>query len=162
MDHQTLLAAIRSRLRRYRSRQVLTVWAALTMLLAGAVYVTVVPGYSIRLEPIPVPVTYAGLVVGGVVTAVTVLGRANRRLHLLGAAACLGVAAVSVPLGCTGILCRGPQRLHAFAEWTILGPAVGVTHAADGCVYHCPYTVELVPLVVGYLLLAESLPGSGE
>lgn len=74
------------------------------------------------------------------------------------ASVCLiGIAVLSVDLGCAGVPCDGVERVRVFFEWTFLGPTISVSEASDRCAYICPHTDELLPLLLGYLRLGDTL-----
>lgn len=91
--------------------------------------------------------------IGGVALAIW----ASRPLYALDGAVFIGVAALSVYLGCPGVACSGDKQLHVFLDWTLLGPAISASYDAGRCAYICPHTVELVPLAIGYLLVGETI-----
>lgn len=163
MHSQRILAGGRGRLRRYRSRRVLTVWAALTAGVTG--YVSLAVLYWGPLTPpllgflVVTPLVYglAGVLVGGIALAAS-----SRRPGLaFGASVLVGIAALSVTFGCPAVACEGVRRLRVFAEWTLLGPAVSASTDPGSCAHVCPHTVELLPLVAGYLLVGEAVAGDG-
>ncbi|WP_256297513.1 hypothetical protein [Haloarchaeobius salinus] len=160
MSSTDTVSRIRERARRYLSFRVLVLWGALTVLVVGSASVAVHPAFS--------HVGAAGfallflflvgvlrLVVGARVQAVL---SEQWRSALLGAV-CFGVAALPIPLtACLGAGCSGVEELHVFYDWSpFFGPSVAASFAADPCAYYCPHRVQLVPLLAGYLLLAETI-----
>lgn len=150
---------IREHTRRYRSRRVLAIWAVLTGLVAGYVYGVVGHGLPfghlrfgfLHLTPFVYGVVAVSL--GGLILAVW----ARHPLYALCGVLSVGIAALSVSLGCPAVGCTGVEQFHVFFEWTLLGPTISASNDAGRCAYICPHTVELVPLTIGYLLIGESL-----
>lgn len=151
----------RSRFRRYRSRDILIVWLLLTVVIAGYVYTSVMyfDALTPRIGPMfGITVTPLSLGLFGMIAGGTALAAWSRRpWHALGAAIFVGVAALSVNFGCPAVGCEGVEQFRAFFQWTILGPSVSASTDAGRCAYICPHSVELVPLVIGYLLVGEAL-----
>lgn len=148
---------------RYRSRRVLWTWLGLAVVLGLYVYLSVASPnlLSLRAGPVlgwtitPVSVGSLGVVVGGGVLAY----RSGRLLASFGASVLIGIAALSVALGCPGEMCEGVERLRVFFQWTALGPTISASTAPGECAYSCPHTVELLPLFLGYILLGDALRG---
>lgn len=159
MTLQSFKAIVSDRLRRYWSRKVLTAWLLLTVLLSVYVYASVMfsefPGHGagpvFGLTVTPLSLGVLGVLFGWV--ALTAWFR--RPFYVLGIAFFIGIASLSVNLGCAAVGCIGPARFHVFADWTLLGPAISAAHGTGRCIYICPHSVELIPLLLGYLLLAE-------
>ncbi|MFB6235537.1 MAG: hypothetical protein ABEH81_06705 [Halopenitus sp.] len=158
MALQDGFSGIETKLQRYWTRRVLLVWLVLTILIVGYVYVQVK-------NVLPVVMLFGGfplnefvlgavaVAIGGVALAIW----ASRPLYALGGAFFIGVAALSVYLGCPGVACSGDKQLHVFFEWTLLGPTISANYDAGSCVCNCPHTVELAPLLLGYLLVGETI-----
>ena len=140
------------------NRRVWAVWVALTIGIAGYVYSVVMQirptGSLLGFVPLT-PVIYggAGIVIGGVSLALW----SRRPLYALSGAVFLGIAALSVTGLCLPFACPGTKQFHLFLEWTVLGPAVSASFDAGRCAYICPHTVELIPLVIGYLLVGKAV-----
>ncbi|MFB6234806.1 MAG: hypothetical protein ABEH81_00140 [Halopenitus sp.] len=145
--------------RRYQSRRVLTGWLVLSLVIVGYVYGAVtnllLPGTPM-LWGFPFNAFVLGAVaIGGGGAALAFWS--GRPLYAIGGAFFVGVSALSVDLGCPGVACLGEKQLHVFFEWTLLGPTISANFDAGDCVYSCPHTVELVPLLLGYLLVGETI-----
>lgn len=139
----------------------------LTVVLVAYVYVSVAHWnlLSLRVGPVlgwtitPVSVGGLGVVVGGGMLAFW----SGRLLASFAASVLIGIAALSVALGCPGEMCEGVERFRVFFQWTVLGPTISASTAPGECAYNCPHTVELLPLLLGYLLLGDTVhPGPRE
>ncbi|WP_338730112.1 hypothetical protein [Haladaptatus sp. DJG-WS-42] len=151
----------KSILRRYWTSRGLAVWLAVTFLVVGYVYQSVLDVISARillfgfLRVTPLLLGVVLTLVGGVVFAVW----SDRPRYAVGGVALVGLAALPVTqqLGCPGVGCSGVEHFQIFLDWTLLGPAVSAGFGAGRCVYICPHTVHLLPLILGYLLIAEAV-----
>jgi hypothetical protein len=125
--------------------------------------------YSVVMQLLPVgpllfgfllltPLVYGGtgIVIGGVSLALW----SRCPLYALSGAVFTGVAVLSVAFGCPAVACPGSKQFHLFFEWTVLGPAVSASFDAGRCAYICPHTVELIPLIIGYLLVGKAVASS--
>lgn len=159
MARQSVSETPRERVQRYRSRRVLAAWTLLTVAIATYVYTsvtwfTVLPAHigpvlGITLTPLSLGALLGLLGWGGLAAW------SRRPLYASGIAVFAGIAALSIDFGCAAVGCVGTERLHVFLDWTLLGPAISAAYDAGQCAYICPHSVELLPLLVGYVLLAE-------
>ncbi|MFC4407593.1 hypothetical protein [Haloarchaeobius iranensis] len=151
---------VRSRARRYLSFRVLVLWGALTVLVVGSATAAVHPAFShVGAAGFALVFLFLvgilGLAVGDRMQAVL---SEKWRSALLGAVS-FGVAALPIPLTtCLGAGCSGVEALHVFYDWSpVFGPAVAASFAAEPCAHNCPHRVQLLPLLAGYLFLAETI-----
>ena len=142
-------SALETRIRRLVSLRVLAVLVVVTLLSGGYIYGEVVPGVG---PTIPFIYEVAIISLGGIALA---LWSRQPVIALVGAAF-FGIAVLQKP-SCILQGCTGEQHLHVFFDWTVLGPSVKASYAAESCKDICPHTIELIPLVIGYLLIGDSV-----
>ncbi|WP_440989436.1 hypothetical protein [Haloarchaeobius baliensis] len=159
MSSTDAVAALRERVRRYLSLRVLVLWSALTVLVVVFAYVAVAPEFThVGATGLALLCVFLiGCFRLGVGDRVEEMMSENRESALLGVV-CFGVAALPIPLtACFGAGCSGTRTFHVFFDSSLLGPAIGVSFAADRCAHLCPHRVQLLPLAIGYLFLAETI-----
>lgn len=142
-------SALETRLRRLFSLRVLAVLVVATILSGRYVYGEVVPAVG---PTIPSIYEVAIISLGGIGLALW----SRQPVTALVGVAFFGIAVIKwtgcVPLGCSGV-----RQLHIFIDWTVLGPSMKASYAVESCKHVCTHTVELIPLVIGYLLIGDSI-----
>jgi hypothetical protein len=128
---------------------VLAVLVVVTILSGGYVYGEVVPGVG---PTLPFIYDVAIISLGGIMLALW----SRQPVTALVGVAFFGIAVVKWP-GCVPLGCSGVKQLHVFFDWTVLGPSMKASYAAESCNDICTHTVEIIPLVIGYLLIGDSI-----
>ena len=142
-------SALETRLRRLVSLRVLAVLIVVTILSGRYVYGEVVSGVG---PTIPFIYEVAIISLGGIVLALW----SGQPVTALVGTAFFGIAVVKWP-GCVPLGCSGVKQLHVFFDWTVLGPSMKASYAVESCKHVCTHTVEVIPLVIGYLLIGDSI-----
>ena len=85
--------------------------------------------------------------------------RSSRPVYVLTGVVFVGLGALPLPLvPCIAPGCEGVRGLHVFFDWSpFFGPSVSASFDAGRCAYICPHRVQLLPLTIGYLSLAETI-----
>lgn len=160
MSSTDAVDTLRRRIRRYLSLRVLVLWSALTVLVVVFAYVAVAPEFNhVGATGLALLCLFLiGLFRLGVGDSVETVLSEKREYALLGVVF-FGLAALPIPLtACLGAGCSGVEELHVFYDWSpLFGPSVAASVAADPCAHNCPHRVQLVPLLMGYLFLAETI-----
>ncbi|MFD1646136.1 hypothetical protein [Haloarchaeobius litoreus] len=159
MTSTPIPSQIRERVRRYLSLRVLVLWSALTVLVVVFAYVAVAPRFNhVGAMGLALLCLFLiGLFRLNVGERVETMLSEKWEVSLLGVVF-FGVAALPIPLrACFGASCSGTRELHVFYDWSLFGPAIAVSFAADLCAHLCPHRVQLLPLTIGYLFLAEAV-----
>lgn len=92
------------------------------------------------------------------------LMRQARRPWLVGLGmAALLWAAVSIGFGCPGRACPTPPEYEHWRNIKVAfdlglgGPRLLLSSDIEPCAFDCPYTIQLIPLAIGYAAYADAL-----
>lgn len=143
-------------------RRVLVLWLGLSVVIGVTAIAWVLPlpdgpwGLPMVAAQFLSPLT---VFIAGVVLMV----RAHRPgLVVLGMVALLW-AVVTIGLGCPGRACPKPpayehwRNIKAAFDIGLGGPRLLLSTDIEPCAFDCPYVIQLIPLVIGYLAYADAL-----
>lgn len=148
---------------RFPERRVLAVWGLVTAIIATMVLNAVLPWVISRS---PTAFQAYHYVVGPallVAVGVSVERRSARPWVVAVGTVFLLWAAMSFALGCPGVGCARPdgyqywRNIEVALDVGIGGPRLLVSAEPGACAFTCPYTLQLVPLAIGYGALAAGL-----